>query len=103
MPPDWCRVASDGVLSLVVHVQPGARATSVVGPHGDALKIRLAAPPVDGKANACLLEFVAQWLQVPRASVELAAGTGSRRKLLRVAGVSPEALARIRAAAGLSS
>ena len=96
-------MASDGVLSLLVHVQPGSRTTSVVGPHGDALKIRLAAPPVDGKANACLLEFVAQWLQVPRASVELAAGAGSRRKLLRVVGASPEALARLRAAAGLSS
>jgi hypothetical protein len=99
MSEGWCRQASDGVVSLAVHVQPGARTTSVVGLHGEALKIRLAAPPVDGKANACLLEFVAQLLEVPRGCVELTAGAGSRRKLLRVLGASAAAVARLRAVA----
>jgi hypothetical protein len=103
MPEEWCRLARDGTLTLAVHAQPGARSTAVAGLHGDALKIRLAAPPVDGKANACLIEFLAQLLQVPRGSVELVAGAGARRKLLRVARASPEALARLLAAAGVSS
>ena len=56
---DWLRVAADGRIMLTLHIQPGARKTEFAGQHGDALKIRLAAPPVDGKANAALIAFVA--------------------------------------------
>ena len=70
---------------LTVHVQPGARKTEIIGPHGDALKIRLAAPPVDGKANTALIEFIAKRLDVPKSSICLIGGQTSRRKLLEIA------------------
>jgi uncharacterized protein (TIGR00251 family) len=54
----------------------------VAGVYGDALKIRLAAPAIDGRANAALLEFVAQRLGLPRSAVELKSGQTSRRKVL---------------------
>ena len=77
---------------LVLHIQPGARTTAVAGPHGDALKIRLSAPPLEGRANAALIEFVASQLSVPRAAVSLVSGAASRHKRLRVAGVSAAAV-----------
>jgi uncharacterized protein (TIGR00251 family) len=58
---DWLREV-DGAIMLTVHVQPGAKRSEMAGLHGDALKIRLAAPAVDGRANAALLAFVAQRL-----------------------------------------
>ncbi len=85
----WLR-ASEGGATLTLHIQPGARKTEVAGPHGDALKIRLAAPPVDGKANAALIEFVATALGLGRAQVELKSGHTSRRKVLAVSGATPE-------------
>jgi len=92
--PAWLRVdARDGSLVLSLHIQPGAKKTAVVGPHGDALKIRLAAPPVDGKANAALLAFLAQKLgagATVKPAVELVGGQTSRAKRVRVAGVGPE-------------
>ncbi len=89
-------VADDDGVSLRLHVQPGAKKTEIAGLHGDALKIRLAAPPVDGKANACLLEFLARQLGVAKSAVELLSGETSRSKRLRVTGVSAEtALAKL--------
>ena len=82
----WLRSdGADAVLSL--HIQPGARNTAVAGLHGDALKIRLAAPPVDGKANQCLIEFLAQRLDVAKSRIELVSGESSRAKRVRVAGL----------------
>lgn len=86
--PEWCRQSPDGSLLLTLHIQPGAKKTEVVGPHGDALKIRLAAPPVDGKANAALLVHVAQILGVNKSAVELKSGQTSRRKVVAVTGAS---------------
>lgn len=86
MDESWCRIDADGVVRLTVHVQPGSSKTGIAGLYGDALKIRLAAPAVDGKANACLVEYVAALLNVPRSRVELASGASSRRKLLKVSG-----------------
>jgi len=83
----WLQSTADGVV-LALHVQPGASRTEIVGEHGDALKIRLAAPPVDGKANTCLIEFLAACLGVQRAKVELLAGATGRRKRVRVHAVS---------------
>ncbi|MDR0378400.1 MAG: DUF167 domain-containing protein, partial [Candidatus Accumulibacter sp.] len=77
----WLRRRGSTV-TLLLHVQPGARKTEVVGIHGDALKIRLSAPPVDGKANAALIEFVAGRLGVPKSAVRLVGGQTSRRKTL---------------------
>ena len=65
-------------LQLTLHVQPGASHTGVTGTHGDALKVRLAAPPVDGKANAELLRFLAEAFGVPRRNVTLVRGERSR-------------------------
>lgn len=73
---------------LALHIQPGAKRSEVVGQHGDALKIRLAAPPVDGKANAALVAFLAARLGVPKARIELVAGQSSRAKRVRIAGVT---------------
>ena len=70
------------VLSL--HVQPGAKRTEVAGTHGGALKVRLAAPPVDGKANAELVRFLADAFGVPRRNVAILRGEASRDKVVRV-------------------
>ena len=72
---------------VLVHVQPRARRSEVAGLHGDAVKVRLAAPPVDGAANDELVRFVAERLGVPRAAVRVAAGAASRRKVVEVEGV----------------
>ncbi|MCB9730301.1 MAG: YggU family protein [Deltaproteobacteria bacterium] len=81
------RFERDGSALLEVHVQPGARSTEAAGMHGDRLKVRLAAPPVDGKANRALTEWVAQWLGLPRAAVTLVRGQTSRQKTLRLDGL----------------
>lgn len=91
----WLKREASGSLILNLHVQPGARKTEMLGLHGEALKIRLAAPPVDGKANASLIEFLAKQLDVPRAQVELVSGAASRLKRLRVTGASERAIARL--------
>ena len=85
----WLRADGDGAV-LSLHIQPGAKRTEVVGLHGDALKIRLAAPPVDGKANAALLEFIAKKVGAGRSTVELASGETSRAKRVRIAGLPVE-------------
>lgn len=75
---------TDGSLALSLHVQPGARTTGIVGLHGDRLKVRLAAPPVDGRANKALLAWLADLFGVPRSAVELTRGASSRQKTVRV-------------------
>jgi len=74
------------VLELLV--QPRASRTRVAGEHDGRLKVQLAAPPVDGEANAALLEFLARSLGVKRSDVTLLAGEAGRRKRVRVAGLS---------------
>ncbi|MBL8435801.1 MAG: YggU family protein [Zoogloea sp.] len=91
----WCVQAADGSLILTLHIQPGARKTEIVGLHGDALKIRLAAPPVDGKANAALLGFLAKACGVSKSAVELLSGDTSRAKRVRLRGVDPARVARL--------
>lgn len=82
----WYRRAADGSFTLTLHIQPGAKRSEFAGLHGDALKIRLAAPPVDGKANAALTEFVAARLGLAKSAVALKSGQTSRRKVLTVNG-----------------
>ena len=81
---DWVR-QSNGLTTLTLHVQPGAKKTQASGLHGDALKIRLAAPPVDGKANAALVAFIAERLGVAKSSVCVKSGLTSRRKQVEIA------------------
>lgn len=79
--------ADAGGVTLTLHIQPGAKKTEVAGMHGEALKIRLHAPPVEGKANAQLIAFLARRLAVPKIAVTLLSGEASRAKRVRVAGV----------------
>jgi uncharacterized protein (TIGR00251 family) len=72
------------MLKLVVHVQPNARTSGVAGLHGDALKIRVAAPAVDDKANAAVLELLTALLGVPLTNATLLTGRHSRRKVVQV-------------------
>jgi uncharacterized protein (TIGR00251 family) len=82
--PAWLQVRP-GEVVLALHVQPTARRTAVVGPHGDRLKIAVASPPADGRANVALLEFLAHRLAVSRSSVTLLSGASSREKRVAVA------------------
>jgi len=82
--------ARDGGVSFYVQVQPRASRDAVEGEHGDALKIRLSAPPVDDRANEALVRLLAERLNVPRAAVRIVAGEKSRRKRVVVAGVKRE-------------
>ena len=70
-----------------VKVHPRARKNAITGVIGDALKLALTAPPVEGRANEACIQFFAEFLNVPRSSVTIAAGESSRQKLIRVAGV----------------
>jgi len=90
----WYRRDGDDALLLVLHVQPGAKRSEVSGLHGDALKIRLAAPPIEGRANDALRRFIADRFGVPLRNVELQKGVQSRHKTVRVSGseVKPESL-----------
>lgn len=80
----WLREEDGGALVLTLHVQPGARRTEAAGVHGNALKIRLTAPAVDGKANAALLRFIADAFAVPLRNVGLIRGETARDKVVRV-------------------
>jgi uncharacterized protein (TIGR00251 family) len=89
----WYR--DDGeTITLTLHVQPGAKRSEIAGLHGEALKIRLSAPPVEGRANEALQKFIAQLFAVPLRQVELKQGTQSRHKVVVVSGskVDPESL-----------
>jgi uncharacterized protein len=78
--------------TFAVRVHPRAKKNAISGEVGDALKLALTAPPVDGKANEACIEFLAKLLKVPRSSVTIAAGLTSRNKVIRVAGLSAEEL-----------
>jgi uncharacterized protein (TIGR00251 family) len=80
---------SQGV-SFAVKVHPRANKDAITGELGDALKVSLTAPPVEGRANEACIEFFANLLKVPRSSVTIASGQASRNKVIRVAGVSRE-------------
>lgn len=77
----------DGAV-LSVYVQPNARITECVGIHGDALKIRVAAPPMDGAANGELIHFLARQCSIPATSVHIRSGGGGRRKRILLKGIT---------------
>lgn len=76
----------DGI-RLRIRVQPRASRTEVVGLHGDAIRIRLSAPPVDGAANEALLRFLSDKLSISRSAVRIAAGENSRSKVVTASGI----------------
>lgn len=93
MTDDLFEVDSSGeepAVVLRVRVQPGAGRSSVAGRHGDALAVRVAAPPVGGRANAECLELVSDIFGVRKAQVEIVSGEHSRQKRLRITGIGPE-------------
>ena len=85
--PCWLRYnAAARRLTLTLHIQPNARKSSIAGVHGDALKVRIAAPAVDNKANAALVEFLSETLGVPRSAIAILSGATARRKVIGIAG-----------------
>jgi uncharacterized protein (TIGR00251 family) len=79
----------DGV-TFEVKIHPRARKNAITGELGDSLKLSLTAPPVEGRANEACINFLANLLKVPRSSVTIASGQNSRRKVIRVSGLSAD-------------
>lgn len=77
-------------VSFAVKVHPRARKNAITGRVGDALKLALTAPPVEGKANQAVIEFFADFFEIPRSSVTIASGETSRNKVVRINGLSAE-------------
>lgn len=88
----WLRETSEGVI-VSVRAVPNAPKSQVVGVQGNAVKIRLKAPPVDGKANEVLVLFLSQILRVPRNQIRLSHGTASRNKSIHITGLTAHDLA----------
>ena len=84
--PAWIEARSDDVV-VALHVQPGARRTAIVGTHGDRLKVAVSSPPAEGRANAALLEFLAERLAISKSCLRLLSGAGSREKRVAIAAV----------------
>lgn len=95
MSTDLFDVTAEGDVVVRLHVQPGAGRTAVVGTYGDALKVRVAAPPEGGRANEACLALVAETLGVEGAAVELSGGRSSRSKRVRVTGLEADDVERL--------
>lgn len=87
--------AAARVLRLTVHAQPNARATMAAGLHGDALKLRLAAPAVDNRANAVLISFLHQLVKRPTSQIRIRSGATCRRKIVEIADADTDTARRI--------
>jgi uncharacterized protein len=87
---DWSITETNGGVTFAVRVVPRSSRNQIVGVEGGALKIKLTAPPVEGAANASLIEFVAEWLGMRRSAVSIVSGGKSRHKVVRVEGVTKE-------------
>ena len=92
---DVYEVDDKGAVLLSVHAQPGAGRSQVVGRHGDALKVRVAVPPVNDRANVAIADLVAEVFGVKPAAVELVSGAKNRQKRFRVTGVDPDDVVRL--------
>lgn len=93
MTVSWARevaIGKESGVELFLHCQPGAKKTEVKGVHGDRLKIRLAAPPVEGRANEVLIAWLSKALGVPSARIELMSGDTGRQKRVRISGIQIE-------------
>ncbi len=85
MSGSWCRIDGERFI-LNLHIQPGAKRTEIAGIHNGALKVRIAAPPVEGQANAKLLDFLKKAFDVTSSQVILKQGSGGRRKVVEIHG-----------------
>ncbi len=91
---DWSITEANNGVTFGVRVVPRSSRNQIIGVEGGALKIKLAAPPVEGAANTALIEFVAEWLGVRRSAVSIVSGDKARNKLVRVSGVTREQVLR---------
>jgi hypothetical protein len=89
-----CTVNADGII-LRLHIQPRASKSEVCGVQGDALKIRLTSPPVDGAANKLCCEFLADLFKVPKSAVEIISGETSRKKRVKITAIDTARLKQI--------
>jgi len=87
--------AIGGGVRLSVRVQPRASASEIAGVHGEALKVRLTAPPVDGAANEALVEFLAGTFEIPKRAVTIVSGSSSRLKVVELAGITVDRVRRL--------
>lgn len=83
----WLQVGKDGSILLSLYVQPRAGKNELAGIHDGALKLRLTAPPVDGKANKAVIAFFSKVLKISKSSVSLRTGLKNRRKQLQIIGL----------------
>ncbi|MGC2370324.1 MAG: DUF167 domain-containing protein [Candidatus Sulfotelmatobacter sp.] len=81
---------SSGSVTFAVKIHPRARKNAITGELGNALKVSLTSPPLNGRANEACVDFFAKLLKVPRTSVTIASGHTGRAKVIRVAGLSAE-------------
>lgn len=95
MVDDLFDITDDGTATLRLHVQPGAGRTAVVGRHGDAVKVRVAAPPEGGRANEAVVKLVADMFAVKPATVKLLSGESSRSKRVEIASIEVEEVRRL--------
>lgn len=89
--PEWLLPSKDGI-DLLLHCQPGAQVSRVVGEHDGRLKVALNAPAVENRANEVLVAWIAEQLSIPRRQVELVSGQTSRKKRVRLAGITVQAV-----------
>jgi uncharacterized protein (TIGR00251 family) len=83
---------NEATITLKIHLLPRASRDEICGLHGDALKIKVTAPPVEGKANMALQRFIAKKLNLAASQIEIMAGQRSREKILRISGISRAAV-----------
>lgn len=92
--PGWLKEVEGGIAIELV-VQPRASRTRLVGEHGDRLKLQITAPPVDGEANAAIVDFFATTFRIPKRDVDLTAGLTGKRKVVRILGLDGETAERV--------
>lgn len=90
-----------GGVSFAVKVHPRARKNAITGTVGDAIKLALNAPPLDGRANQAVVEFFAEFFEIPRSSVTIASGQSSRNKIVHLNGINAAQMRNFLAAAGI--
>jgi uncharacterized protein (TIGR00251 family) len=96
MSADGLRVrAVPGGVRLTVRVQPRAATSAIAGVHGEAMKVRLTAPPVDGAANEALVNLLAEYFRIPRRAITIVSGTSARTKVVELAGVTEDHVRRL--------
>lgn len=79
-------------ITFLVRVQPRAKRNAIIGAVGDAIKVTLTAPPVEGKANEAVIGFLADFFDIPRSSVTITSGKTSRLKMIRISGMTRHTL-----------